>query len=371
MLTAIIDGMPSNVEVNIADINEELKRRQHGYGRGARMKIENDTVDIDSGVIYGKTTGAPIALHIKNKHWENWQSYMDAQNLPIDNKKTVTKPRPGHADLSGAIKYNLNDIRPILERASARETAARVAIGAIVRQLLKALSIEIYSHVIAIGSILLPDGTYSLDDIKKADESPVRCINPDISKAMMSEIDKYSKNGDSLGGIFEVIVSGAPVGLGSHTQWDKKLDGLLAQAFMSIQAIKGVEIGLGFKAASLPGSMVHDEIYFSSANGYYRRTNNAGGIEGGISNGEAIIVRAAMKPIPTLYKPLNSVDIITKEPFKASIERSDTCAVPAASIVGEAVAAWTIACAVVEKFGADSLEELKRNYYGYIKQIRS
>lgn len=370
MLSVIIDGMPANVDITAADIDAELQRRQRGYGRGGRMKIESDSVHIDGGILHGKTTGAPIALHIYNKDWSHWQDYMDPQAPPPDDKKTVTHPRPGHADLAGAIKYNLQDIRPVLERSSARETAARVAAGAVARQLLKPLGIGICSHVTRIGSVALSEQTHSIDKIAElADASLVRCIDPAVSKAMMAEIDSCRQQGDSLGGVFEVIIYNVPVGLGSHAQWDRRLDGLLAQAFMSIQAIKGIEIGLGFQAAAMPGSAVHDEIYYSPEHGFYRQTNNAGGIEGGISNGQPIVIRAAMKPIPTLYKPLNSVDIKTKEAFSASIERSDTCAVPAASIVGEAAAAWIMACAVVEKFGGDSLEELKRNYMGYIKQV--
>lgn len=372
MLTVIIDGMPANVNISAADIDRELQRRQQGYGRGGRMKIEKDSVRITGGILHGKTTGAPIALQISNKDWAHWQQYMDPQEPPPDDKKAVTRPRPGHADLPGIIKYHQQDIRPILERSSARETAARVAAGAIARQLIKSLGIKICSHVTRIGSISSSaQPPYSADEITRAaDASPVRCIDPAASQAMIDEIDRCRQQGDSLGGIFEVIIFGVPIGLGSHVQWDRHLDGLLAQAFMSIQAIKGVEIGLGFKAATLPGSCVHDAIYYSAENGFYRQTNNAGGIEGGMSNGQPIVVRAAMKPIPTLYKPLNSVDIKTKVPFQASVERSDVCAVPAASIVGEAAAAWVIAGSIIEKFGGDSLEELQRNYTGYMNQVK-
>ncbi|RKL62174.1 chorismate synthase [Thermoanaerobacteraceae bacterium SP2] len=355
-LVAIIEGLPANLKINEEDINRQLFRRQQGYGRGGRMKIEKDEAEILSGLRKGKTIGSPLALMIKNLDYDNWK---DREVLP------VTKPRPGHGDLAGAIKYNQEDIRNVLERASARETAARVAVGAVARQLLSVFGIEIMSHVISIGDVSLNSRGYSIKDLAAADRSPVRCIDEAVSKQMIQAIDEARAQGDSLGGVFEVVALNVPVGLGSHVHWDRKLDGLIAWAFMSIQAIKGVEIGLGFEATHKKGSEVHDEIFYEKGQGFYRKTNNAGGLEGGISNGCPIVVRAAMKPIPTLYKPLRSVDIKTKEPFAASIERSDICAVPAASIVGEAAMAWVLAGAMVEKFGGDSIEEMQKNFHEY------
>ncbi|WP_422448687.1 chorismate synthase [Thermoanaerobacterium sp. DL9XJH110] len=360
-LTAIVEGLPANMEVDESVINRDLARRQKGYGRGGRMKIEKDEVEILSGVRKGRTTGSPLTLLIKNKDYENWKEL---------DTPPVTRPRPGHGDLAGALKYRLDDIRNVLERASARETAARVAVGAVAKLFLASFEIHIYSHVLSIGRVSLERKDYSWRDLMRADESPVRCIDEDTSKEMMKAIDEARAEGDSLGGVFEVMALNVPVGLGSHVQWDRKLDGRIARALMSIQAIKGVEIGLGFEAAYRKGSEVHDEIFFNEQSSFYRKTNRAGGIEAGISNGCPIVVRAAMKPIPTLYRPLRSVDIKTKEPFDASIERSDICAVPAASIVGEAALAWVLAEAITEKFGGDSMEEVLQNYRTYIESLK-
>ncbi|HHU63404.1 MAG TPA: chorismate synthase [Clostridiales bacterium] len=370
-LTAIVEGMPSNVKIDIDYINHQLKRRQGGYGRGGRMKIERDKVKVLSGLRSGKTTGAPITLVIENKDWENWAPYMDAVKRPVDDSKKVTAPRPGHADLTGVLKYHLDDVRNVLERSSARETALRVAVGALARQLLTVFGISILSHVVSIGNVSLDDSQYTLEDVARADDSPVRCICPDTERKMMAAIDRARQEGDSLGGCFEVIAKGVPIGLGSHVHWDRKLDARIAAGLMSIQAIKGVEFGRGFETTRHPGSKVHDEIYYSPDKGYYRSTNNAGGIEGGMSNGQPIIARAAMKPIPTLYRPLNTVDIVTKQPTPAGIERSDTCAVPAASVVGEGVMAWILAGELCIKFGGDSLDEMLNNYNMYNKMISS
>ncbi|MBZ4645790.1 MAG: aroF [Clostridia bacterium] len=367
-LIAIIEGMPSNVYIDIKKINEQLELRQSGYGRGGRMKIEKDSVEILSGVRDRKTLGSPIALKIENKDWENWKHIMG--DGEIIRERIVTKPRPGHADLSGSIKYDHQDIRNVLERASARETAIRVAVGSLVRQFIETFGISIMSHIVEIGPVK-SSASYTDSNFKEnITNSKLRCADPDAEVKMIEYIDEIKRQGDSVGGIFEVVATGLPIGLGSYVHWDRKLDAKIAAGLMSIQAIKGVEIGLGFESARLPGSKVHDEIFYSKEAGYFRKTNHAGGIEGGMSNGEPLVVRAAMKPIPTLYSPLKSVDIITKEPYEASIERSDVCAVPAASIVAEAIVAWEIACSLVEKFGGDSLQEIHNNYRSYLEQIK-
>ena len=366
LINAILEGIPSGLELSEEDVNIDLRRRQSGYGRGERMKIERDEVEITSGVRFGKTMGSPISMIIRNRDWENWKNEMSIirRNKGIN---MVTRPRPGHADLAGGIKYNEIDLRNIFERSSARETACRVAVGAVARKILAELGIKILSHVISIGNIRaknIPRNPNSI--VHLAERSDLRCADAEAERKMKDVIDKAKNKGDSVGGIFEIIVMNPPVGLGSHTQWDRKLDGKLARALMSIQAIKGIETGMGFRTADLFGSQVHDEIYYrKDKRGFYRKTNNAGGIEGGISNGEDIVLRAAMKPIPTLLTPLRSVDIITKKPFKASVERSDVCAVPSAAVVGEAVVAFEIANAFLEKFGGDSLKELKRNFNSY------
>lgn len=374
-LTAIIEGLPSEVDIDISEINRELKRRQGGYGRGRRMKIESDQVRIFSGVRHGKTTGAPVTLVVENQDWAHWQDIMSTRvpDDPEKIKKQVTRPRPGHADLNGAIKYNHRDMRNILERSSARETAIRVAIGAVAKQFLKAFGIDIAGRVTEIGSVIdrtpLPD---KMNKMKKVTEaSPVRCLDPEAARKMIEAIDRAKENGDSLGGIVEVIAVGVPIGLGSHVHYDRKLDGKIAAAVLSINAFKGVEFGIGFEMAHRPGSEVHDEILWSEEKGYTRRTNRLGGFEGGMTNGMPIIVRGVMKPIPTLYKPLQSIDINTKEPFSASIERSDNCAVPAASVVCEAVVAWELADAVSEKFGGDCLTDMKASFEAYQKRVRS
>lgn len=368
-LIGIIEGFPANLKIDINFINNELRRRQMGYGRGGRMKIEKDKVEIFSGIRNGKTIGSPITLFIKNKDWENWKGIMSIEETNLDENEIVTRPRPGHADLAGAIKYNHLDIRNVLERASARETAIRVAIGSIAKQFLKEFDIEIYSHVIQIGKIKIESDDISIDKIKNTDNSPLRVIDSELEKKMINEIDKAKKVGDTLGGVFEIIATNIPIGLGSHVNWDRKLDGKIAQGMMSLQGIKGVEIGIGFRAAELFGSQVHDEIYYDDR--YKRYSNNAGGIEGGISNGSSIVVRAAMKPIPTLRKPLRSVDMKTKEEFEAQKERSDVCAVPSASIVAENILAWILANEIMIKFGGDSIEEVKDNYNRYIDYVNS
>jgi chorismate synthase len=369
-LVGVIEGLPANLTIDIEAINRELRRRQMGYGRGGRMKIEKDKVEIISGIRWGQTIGSPVSFIIWNKDWENWKDIMSINKDDYDKNKTVTKPRPGHGDLAGAIKYNQIDIRNILERASARETAARVAIGSIAKQLLREFNIEIYSHVIGIGGIKVSDIKVSEDNLKKADNSLVRVLDKKKEKEIISKIDEAKEKGDTLGGVFEVIVFNVPTGLGSHVNWDRKLDGKIAQGIMSLQGIKGVEIGLGFKSSELLGSETHDEIYYDN-NGYYRNTNNAGGIEAGISNGNPIVVRGYMKPIPTLKKPLNSVDMITKESYKAQKERADVCAVPSASIVAESIIAWIIAEEFIRKFGGDSVEEMLSNYKSYINYLRT
>ena len=370
-LLGIIDGLPAGLDLTEDIISRDLIRRQQGYGRGGRMKIESDAAKIVSGVRWGKTTGAPVGLVIQNRDWENWKERMSASPSDSGKAEPVTRPRPGHADLAGMMKYGHEDARNILERSSARETAMRVAVGAAAKALLSQFGISVLGWVVEIGGIRAELKGRPAALFKRAEASAVRCPDEGASRNMMEVIDRARKDGDSLGGIFEVTVLGCPPGLGTYTSRDNTLDGALAQALMSIQAIKGVEIGLGFGAARRPGSAVHDEIFHNRAKGYYRKTDNAGGIEGGMSNGEDIVLRAAMKPIPTLYKPLHSVDTTSHRAFKASVERSDTCAVPAAAVVGEAVAAFVIAQAMREKFGGDSLAEMKRNYDGYMDYIRN
>ena len=359
-LTAIIEGMPAGLELSSEYINQQLARRQQGYGRGGRMKIETDQVEILSGVRDGKTLGSPIALQIRNKDWSNWSAIMAAGQADTDARR-VTVPRPGHGDLVGHIKYGHEDLRNILERASARETAARVAACTVGRRLIEHFDMEVYSHVIQIGSVQAKPASLQ-EIIERAPQSELFCADPEAEALMKKEIDQARTNGDSLGGIFEIIIHNVPVGLGSHVHWDRKLDGRLAGALMSIQAIKGVEIGLGFAAAALPGSKVHDEI-FAGESGFTRGSNNAGGLEAGMTNGQDLVLRAAMKPIATLYKPLRSVSLESGEAAEAAVERSDICAVPAAAVVGEAVVAFELAAAFLEKFGGDSITEIKKRYY--------
>jgi chorismate synthase len=367
-LVMTLDGMPAGLEIDIDALNAQLRRRQGGYGRGRRMLIESDRAEIVAGVRHGRTTGAPIALLIRNRDWGNWQQTMYVEReMPEGamgaNRPDVTRPRPGHADLAGAIKYGHTDVRDVLERASARETAARVAAGSLARQLLGRFGARMTSHVSAIGGIALPSSREVLFEEAQAlsDDSPLRCVDESIQQRMMAAIDAAKEAGDTLGGAFEVIAKGLPPGLGSYVQWDRKLDGRLAQAIMSIPAIKGVGIGLGPEAAARPGSRVHDEIVVDEAREAIplsRPTNNAGGLEGGVTNGEDLRISAWMKPIATLMKPLRSVDLTTLTESGAAIERSDVCAVPAAAVVGEAMVALTLGNALVEKFGSDSIAEL-------------
>ncbi|PYO57421.1 MAG: chorismate synthase [Candidatus Rokuibacteriota bacterium] len=372
-LTAVIDGVPAGLPLTEEHINEDLARRQRGYGRGGRMKIERDEVHVSSGVRWGLTLGSPISLTIRNRDWENWQSTM-AVGAPTPGApaKTVTRPRPGHADLAGAMKYGHHDIRNVLERSSARETTARVAVAGVAKRLLSEFGISIVSHVTEIGGVRVGPLELPWEEIRRrAEASEVRCADPSAERAMIEAIDHAKAGGDTLGGVFEVVALGCPVGLGSYVQWDRKLDGLLAQAFCSIHAIKGAEIGLGFEAARRPGSQVHDEILFDADAGFQRASNSAGGLEGGVTNGQPVIVRAVMKPISTLRKPLRSVDVATKEAVEAVVERSDVCAVPAAGVVGEAMMAIVLARAFLEKFGGDSIDETRRNYHAYLESLKS
>jgi chorismate synthase len=367
-LVAVIDGVPAGLPLGEADINEDLARRQRGYGRGGRMKIEKDQVRILAGVRWGATLGSPITLQINNRDWENWKATMSVGEPPAGTaRKEVTRPRPGHADLAGAMKYGHHDIRNVLERSSARETTARVAVAGVARRLLAEFGITILSHVTEIGGArIAAELPLPWNEVKRrAEASEVRCADPAAEAAMIAAIDDAKAKGDTLGGVFEVVALGCPVGLGSSVQWDRRLDGRLAQAFCSIQAIKGCELGLGFETARRPGSAVHDEIVFDVGVGFNRSSNNAGGLEGGVTNGQPVVVRAAMKPLSTLRTPLKSVDLATKEVVEAVVERSDVCAVPAAGIVGEAMMAIVLANALLEKFGGDSVEEIRRNYRAY------
>ena len=405
-LVAIIEGLPAGLDIDVDAVNHELWRRQQGYGRGGRMKIETDTVEILSGVRHGKTLGSPVSLMIKNDDFVHWQDVMSSEALETQpkNPRTVTRPRPGHADLAGGQKYQTRDLRDILERASARETAARVACGAFAKQLLAAFGIEVKSHVIKIGHVQIVPLLRTWDEIAAIpSDSPLNCVEEEGQKSMMKLIDETKAAGDTLGGIFEVVARGLPVGLGSHTSWNEKLDGRIAQALMSIHAVKAVEIGTGVANAAKPGSEVHDEIFWSeppggkksdeksasattsqvdvvtavtppahaggSDRGFTRKTNRAGGLEGGITNGEELRVRGYMKPISTLRKPLHSVDINTKSADLAAFERSDITAVPAAGVIGEAMLAIVLANSMREKFGGDSIDEMRRNHDSYIKSI--
>ncbi|WP_042457844.1 chorismate synthase [Neobacillus dielmonensis] len=361
-LTAILEGLPAGMPLLTEDINAELARRQQGYGRGRRMQIEKDTVEIMSGVRHGQTLGSPVALVVKNNDWKHWTKIMGAEPLvdmeEDEVKRKVTRPRPGHADLNGGIKYGHRDMRNVLERSSARETTVRVAAGAVAKKLLSLVGVNIVAHVVEIGGIKANvDRTLTLEALKERSESsPVRTVDPNVEQDMMNAIDEAKKSGDSIGGIVEVIAEGMPAGIGSYVHYDRKLDAKLAGAMVSINAFKGVEFGIGFEAARKPGSEVHDEIAWDKETGYYRKSNRLGGFEGGMTTGMPIVVRGVMKPIPTLYKPLMSVDIETKEPFSASIERSDSCAVPAAAVVAEHVVAWELANALVEQFYSDRFE---------------
>ena len=360
-LMAILDGMPAGVPIAQAMIDAEMKRRQFGYGRGPRMKFETDAVQVLSGLRRGKTLGSPLALQIMNK------------DASIDRLPVVTQPRPGHADLTGAMKYDHRDIRNVLERASARETAARVAVGAICKQFLQPLGIELASHVTAIGAARAKSSrVLSIAQLRRrADASPVRCLDAQATKKMMREIDACLRRGDTLGGIFEVVADGLPPGLGSYVQYDRRLDAICARAILAIHAVKAVEVGDGILAASVPGSHVQDEIFYAKSRGFYRSSNRAGGFEGGMTTGQRVVVRGFLKPLSTLRKPLRSVEINTKRPVVATVERSDVCTVPAAGIIGEAMLAFELANAVLEKFGGDSLRELRRNYENYGRQVQT
>ncbi|HCX9253416.1 TPA: chorismate synthase [Staphylococcus aureus] len=363
-LTVIVEGIPANLEIKVEDINKEMFKRQGGYGRGRRMQIEKDTVEIVSGVRNGYTLGSPITMVVINDDFTHWRKIMGAAPISEEErenmKRTITKPRPGHADLVGGMKYNHRDLRNVLERSSARETAARVAVGALCKVLLQQLDIDIYSRVVEIGGIKDKD-FYDSETFKaNLDRNDVRVIDDSIAQAMRDKIDEAKNEGDSIGGVVQVVVENMPVGVGSYVHYDRKLDGKIAQGVVSINAFKGVSFGEGFKAAEKPGSEIQDEILYNSEIGYYRGSNHLGGLEGGMSNGMPIIVNGVMKPIPTLYKPLNSVDINTKEDFKATIERSDSCAVPAASIVCEHVVAFEIAKALLEEFQSNHIEQLQQ-----------
>ncbi|HFZ5373508.1 TPA: chorismate synthase [Staphylococcus aureus] len=363
-LTVIVEGVPANIEIKVEDINKEMFKRQGGYGRGRRMQIEKDTVEIVSGVRNGYTLGSPITMVVTNDDFTHWRKIMGAAPISEEErenmKRTITKPRPGHADLVGGMKYNHRDLRNVLERSSARETAARVAVGALCKVLLQQLDIDIYSRVVEIGGIKDKD-FYDSETFKaNLDRNDVRVIDDSIAQAMRDKIDEAKNEGDSIGGVVQVVVENMPVGVGSYVHYNRKLDGKIAQGVVSINAFKGVSFGEGFKAAEKPGSEIQDEILYNSEIGYYRGSNHLGGLEGGMSNGMPIIVNGVMKPIPTLYKPLNSVDINTKEDFKATIERSDSCAVPAASIVCEHVVAFEIAKALLEEFQSNHIEQLKQ-----------
>jgi chorismate synthase len=384
-LTAIIDGVPAGFPIDVEKINHDLWRRQQGYGRGGRMLIEKDEVQIRSGLRWGETLGSPVALGIENKDWKNWTKKMSPLPGDRDESIAVTKPRPGHADLAGVLKYYQADIRNILERASARETVSRTAVGSFAKQLLAPFGIRVLGYIRSIGGIEAKMDGLSYDEtFARADESPVRVADQEAEEKIIAHIEHCKKSGDTLGGIFEVVALGLPPGLGSHAQWDSKLDGRLARALMSIQAMKGVEIGLGFEMGRRRGSEVHDEIFFDPhkmvseggtprivPTGFYRGSNNSGGTEGGMSNGSPLVVRVAMKPISTLMSPLQSVDMRSKQAADASVERSDVCSAPAAAVVGESVVAFELAVSFLEKFGGDSLSEISRNYNGYLEQIKN
>jgi chorismate synthase len=374
-LIALVEGIPAHLPVDFEFIDAELKRRQGGYGRGGRMKIERDQVRFLSGVRHGKTIGSPISMMIENRDWPNWEEIMAAREVltEVAMKRRVTRPRPGHTDLAGSLKYNHTDARNVLERSSARETAARVACGGLAKVFLRYFGMDVLSHTTAIGNARVPQGFIpswqQLEAIRGDDVA--RCVIPEVGEAMVREIENAQKDGDTVGGTFEVVAMGIPVGLGSHTGWDTRLDGRLAQAIMCVNAVKAVEIGQGVRIAYDRGSQAHDEIAYDSENRrFYHLSNRAGGIEGGITNGEEVRVVGYLKPIPTLKKALRSVDMISKEPFLAQHERSDTCTVPAAGVIGESMVALVLAGAFLEKFGGDSILETKRNYESYLQQLR-
>ncbi len=377
-LVALLSGLPSGIPVDQSFLDHELWRRQQGYGRGGRMRIERDTAHILSGVRHGHTIGSPIAMTLANKDWKNWEEILPVAEGDPDKHKAVASPRPGHADLAGALKYNFPDARYILERASARESAARVACGAIAKMLLRSLGIEVASHVTRVGTAELSrEATFAeIAALASREDVLLACVDPESEARMKAEVDTALRTGDTIGGIFEVVVHGLPPGVGTHVNWDERLDGLLAQAVMSLQAVKAVELGRGVTAAQSPGSQVHDAISYAEGDTgtftrFTREHNNAGGLEGGMSNGEDLIIRGYLKPISTLRRPLASVSFASREATKASYERSDVCVVPAAGVAAEAMVALTVARSVLEKFGGDSLLELQRNYQGYCAQIKS
>jgi chorismate synthase len=376
-LIGVLSGLPAGLSIKQADLDRDLWRRQQGYGRGGRMKIERDSAHILSGVRHGITIGSPISIFIENRDWKNWQESLPVEPGDPAKHKRVASPRPGHADLAGALKYNFAEARYVLERASARESTARVAIGGLAKAFLRELHIEVLSHVIAVGDVRLPEGDVAWEQIRALadrDEVLLSCADSETEQRMKAEVDNALRTGDSVGGVFEVVAHGVPPGLGTYAQWDERLDGLLAQAVMSLQAVKAVEIGVGVSAAGAPGSSVHDEIGYKAGagfSGFIRTRNNAGGIEGGISNGEEIRVRGYLKPISTLRRPLQSVDFATREPVKAAYERSDVCVVPAAGVAAEAMVALTLARCAIDKFGGDSMGETLRNYQGYCQQIHN
>ncbi len=374
-LIAWISGVPEGVPIDFEFVQRELHRRQLGYGRGGRQKIEKDRVEFLAGVRHGQTIGAPIAMRIENRDWANWEKALSVENIPDSEsaQRRLTAPRPGHADLAGSMKFNLHDARYILERASARETAARVAAGTIAKLLLRQLECEVLSHVLAVGKARLPRAAAwsEIQAICENLDSPLRCVDAGTEAQMKGEVDVVHRAGNTVGGIFEVVAHNVVTGLGSHAQWDEKLDARLAQAVMSIQAVKGVEVGAGIAAATSYGSEVMDEIgYDSSAHQFTRPTNRAGGLEGGITNGQDVIVRGYLKPISTLRTPLSTVDMVTKQPISAAYERSDVCVVPAGGVVGEAMVSIVLAQAMMEKFGGDSLGEMRRNFEGYLRQLK-
>jgi chorismate synthase len=375
-LVAFLSGLPAGAKIDLAFVDRELWRRQQGYGRGGRMKIETDKAHFLSGVRHGATIGSPIAVLLENKDWKNWQESLPVGDGDAAKHKRVASPRPGHADLAGALKYNFSEARYVLERASARESAARVAIGALAKLFLRELGIEVLSHVIAVGAVSL-SGEVPWEQIRvlcERDEILLNCADAKTEQSMKEEVDKVLRTGDSVGGVFEVVAHGAPPGLGTYAQWDERLDGLLAGAVMSLQAVKAVEIGAGVTAAASPGSAVHDEIGYEAKagfTGFSRSRNNAGGIEGGVSNGEDIRVRGYLKPISTLRRPLQSVDFASREPVKAAYERSDVCVVPAAGVAAEAMVALTLARCALEKFGGDSMGETLHNFQGYREQLKN
>ena len=366
-LTAIVEGIPAGLKINLDEMNKDMARRQQGFGRGGRMKIETDRAEFLSGVRFGETMGDPVTIKVANRDWQNWTDRMSVMGEAFGDK--VTAVRPGHADLTGVLKYDRNDARDILERASARETATRVAVGGLCKQFLKACGIEVVSHVVKIGGIGVDESKIDYAKIGTGD-SELNCYDPEAEEKMKERILSAMQEGDTLGGVFEVIVRGVPLGLGSHIQWDKRLDGKLAWAMMGIQAIKGVEIGAGFQCGELPGSEIHDEMFYDENKKVYRKTNRAGGLEGGMSNGEDIVIRACMKPIPTLMKPLHSIDIGSETEVLACKERSDVCAVSAASVVGEAMAAIVIAEAVTDKFGHDAMVDVLSAMKAYKARVQ-